>query len=137
MTVENRVKVVKKLIVKSEKNFEEANLLFEKGFYEAAISRAYYSMFHLAQAVLATKDIKRRKHSGVISALGEHCKPGLLPDWLTKPLNKVFEERQVADYEYETSKNKEETYEIINQAKEFVNEIKPYLNNWLKDTNPK
>jgi uncharacterized protein (UPF0332 family) len=68
VTVQNRLTFIAKLQRKSEKSFKEAKLLFEQGFYEGSISRAYYSMFYLGKAVLATKDLSRQKHSAVIAA---------------------------------------------------------------------
>lgn len=80
MKVENRQKLVRLLLDKSRKSLDAATTLLKNGFTESAISRAYYATFYLAQAALATKDISRTKHSGVIAAFGEHrTKRGLLP----------------------------------------------------------
>ena len=80
MKLENRRKLVQVLVEKSRKSLAAAASLSKEGFSEAAISRAYYAAFYLAQAALATKDISRSKHSGVIAALGEHLtKKGPLP----------------------------------------------------------
>lgn len=47
------------------------------GHPNAAVSRAYYAMFHAAEAILLTKDMKFKKHSAVISAFNRvFCK-----DW--------------------------------------------------------
>jgi uncharacterized protein (UPF0332 family) len=72
LKLENRRKLVQVLVEKSRKSLAAAASLSKEGFSEAAISRAYYAAFYLAQAALATKDISRSKHSGVIAALGEH-----------------------------------------------------------------
>ena len=72
MKLENRRKLVQVLLAKSRKSLAAATVLARDGFTEAAISRAYYAAFYLAQAALATKDISRSKHSGVIAAFGEH-----------------------------------------------------------------
>ena len=50
--------------------FEEARLLLTSGFYRGAASRAYYSMFHAARALLAAKNIAPKKHAGVLRMLG-------------------------------------------------------------------
>jgi uncharacterized protein (UPF0332 family) len=68
----NRRKLVQLLVEKSRKSVAAATVLANGGFTEAAVSRAYYAAFYLAQAALATKDISRSKHSGVIAAFGEH-----------------------------------------------------------------
>lgn len=40
---------------KSEKKLEVAEKLFKSGDYEDAVSRAYYAVFHTAQALLSTE----------------------------------------------------------------------------------
>jgi len=78
---ENRQKLVQALIKKSKTSLAAATALSRDGFTEAAISRAYYAAFYLAQAALATKDISRSKHSGVIAAFGSYLtKKGVLPE---------------------------------------------------------
>jgi|1185.fasta_scaffold1398647_1 uncharacterized protein (UPF0332 family) len=39
---------------------------------ESAISRAYYAMFYLAEALLAERDLEFKKHAAVHAAFGEH-----------------------------------------------------------------
>ena len=47
-----------------------ANLLRD-GFPGFAASRAYYSMFYVAQALLLSKDMSFSSHSAVIAAYGK------------------------------------------------------------------
>lgn len=69
----------KEYLDQAEEEFNAANLLFDKGFYREAISRAYYSMFHAAQALLIIKKVYPKSHKGVIQKFGEEfVKPGLL-----------------------------------------------------------
>jgi len=134
LTVQNRLTFINKLKWKSEKSLKEAKLLFEQGFYEGAISRAYYAMFYLGKAVLATKDLSRQKHSAVLSAFGEHfVKTGILSPELAAQINEAFEERQVADYDFEISKTREEADKILNYADEFAKEVTFYLNKWVEE----
>lgn len=134
MTVQNRSKAIEKLIERSKGAFKEANLLYEEGLYYGAISRAYYSMFHLTQAVLATKDLARKKHSAVISAFTEHfLKEGLLSKDLQLKIRQAFDERQVADYEAEIIKTEKDAKEILDYAKEFSEEVIPFLKNWIEE----
>ena len=94
MKLENRRKLVHVLLEKSRKSLAAATVLARDGFTEAAISRAYYAAFYLAQAALATKDISRSKHSGVIAAFGEHLtKKRLLPEALHKTFVSLYESR--------------------------------------------
>ena len=63
----------------SEEELNAADLLFNNGFYKEAVSRAYYSMFHAAQALLFIRDLYPKSHKGVIHKFGEEfVKSGLL-----------------------------------------------------------
>ncbi|MCH7675343.1 HEPN domain-containing protein [candidate division KSB1 bacterium] len=116
--------------------FKEANLLCEEGLCYGAISRAYYSMFYLTQAVLTTKDLSRKKHSAVISAFAEHfIKQGLLSKDLHSKIRQAFDERNVADYEVEILKSEEDSIEILNYALEFSEQVTPFLKNWIEENN--
>lgn len=65
----------------------------------AAVSRAYYAMFHAAEAILLTKDMSFKKHSAVIIAFNrEFVKTGTLPAAMTKWLQKGFSYRTQGDY---------------------------------------
>jgi len=135
VTVQNRRKAIEKMIERKGA-FKEANLLCEEGLCYGAISRAYYSMFYLTQAVLTTKDLSRKKHSAVISAFAEHfIKQGLLSKDLHSKIRQAFDERNVADYEVEILKSEEDSIEILKYALEFSEQVTPFLKNWFEENN--
>lgn len=132
MKLENRRKLVRILLEKSRKSLAAATLLSRDGFTEAAISRAYYAAFYLAQAALATKDISRSKHSGVIAAFGEHLtKKKLLPESLHKTFVSLYENRVTSDYTVEAAPSSGETREILEVARQFTESVETYLEEWL------
>ena len=56
-----------------------AELLLEAGFYEDAVSRAYYAVLHAAKAALLARDIITESHTAVRRLFGkELVQPGLL-----------------------------------------------------------
>jgi uncharacterized protein (UPF0332 family) len=132
LKLENRRKLVRILLEKSRKSLAAATLLSRDGFTEAAISRAYYAAFYLAQAALATKDISRSKHSGVIAAFGEHLtKKKLLPESLHKTFVSLYENRVTSDYTVEAAPSSGETREILEVARQFTESVETYLEEWL------
>lgn len=132
MKLEYRRKLVRILLEKSRKSLAAATLLSRDGFTEAAISRAYYAAFYLAQAALATKDISRSKHSGVIAAFGEHLtKKKLLPESLHKTFVSLYENRVTSDYTVEAAPSSGETREILEAARQFTESVETYLEEWL------
>jgi uncharacterized protein (UPF0332 family) len=132
LKLENRRKLVQILLEKSRKSLDAATTLAGAEFNDAAISRAYYAAFYVAQAALATKDISRSKHSGVIAAFGEHLtKKRLLPEALHKTLLALYESRVKSDYSVENVPSFDETKDILKAAHGFVNSVEPYLQQWL------
>ncbi|MCL4515571.1 MAG: HEPN domain-containing protein [Firmicutes bacterium] len=117
----------------SKENLEEARVLLEQELWRGCISRAYYAMFHLAQAALLTKGIERTKHSATISAFGElFAKPGLIDRSFHKDLQFVFEQRQDADYDTLSSFDKELATDVFNRARKFAS----HLEAWIEDQIP-
>lgn len=58
---------------------DAARGLLRDGYPDFAASRAYYAMFYVAGALLATRGLSYSKHSTVIVALGrEYAKEGRL-----------------------------------------------------------
>ena len=133
MKIENRRKLVRILLEKSRKSLAAAATLLRDGFSESAVSRAYYAAFYLAQAALATKDISRNKHSGVIAAFGENLtKNFILPENLHKLLRNLYELRITSDYSIEDEPSTEEAKVALATAREFATVVKTYLESWLK-----
>ncbi|WEK38149.1 MAG: HEPN domain-containing protein [Candidatus Pseudobacter hemicellulosilyticus] len=48
---------------------KEVQVLLDHAFYTTAINRLYYSCFHVTKALLLTRDLIPKTHSGVVSAL--------------------------------------------------------------------
>lgn len=116
------------LIQRANKYMDSAEALLERGDYESATSRAYYAMFYSAEAALLTKNLSFSYHKGVVSGFGEHfLKSGVFPEEMGRELNRAFEKRQLADYEYTFVISKEEAAELIKQGKLFVDRIAEYL----------
>jgi uncharacterized protein (UPF0332 family) len=84
---------------KCRRLLRSASLLLADGDYESAVSRAYYAMFHAAEALLASKGHSFSSHSAVVSAFGrEFAKTGDLPTHLHRLFIEASPARQAADY---------------------------------------
>jgi uncharacterized protein (UPF0332 family) len=122
------MKEVKSLIERARKYLKSSNMLLEEEDFESSVSRAYYAMFYSTESILLTRDLSFSSHKGVISAFGEHfVKTGIFPKDMGRELNRVFEKRQLGDYEYTFVISKEEAEEILEKSKDFVERIIQYL----------
>ena len=122
------MKEVKYLIERARKYLKSSNMLLEEEDFESSVSRAYYAMFYSTESILLTRDLSFSSHKGVISAFGEHfVKTGIFSRDMGRELNRVFEKRQLGDYEYTFVISKEEAEEILEKSKNFVEKIIQYL----------
>lgn len=118
---------ISELLQKAERSNEAASKMFCDGYYDFAVSRAYYSMFYAAEALLLAKNLAFSKHSAVVSAFGQHfVKTSEFSEEMHANFRRAFDKRAKGDYSLEKV-DKEESAEIINQAKDFVAKIKDYL----------
>lgn len=93
----------------------------------AAVSRAYYAMFHAAEAVLLTRELKFKKHSAVIGAFNkEFVKNGVFLKKMSKQLKDGFDYRTQGDYGPEPILP-EAARAVTEAAVEFVGAIRDFL----------
>ena len=70
----------KALLDKSQRSLDAAISLVEQKFYDFAVSRAYYAMFYVVEALLDKEGLAFSSHAAVISAFGQHLtRPGKVP----------------------------------------------------------
>ena len=111
-------------ITLAEECLEEAKNLLSNGFYRGAVSRAYYSMYHAAKALLLTKNVTPKKHTGVLRMLGlEFVNKGYLEEIYAEAYKYAFDIRQKADYGVEFKIEKEVTEEDVKNAEIFLQRI--------------
>jgi uncharacterized protein (UPF0332 family) len=113
---------------RAEKSIAAAKKLASDKYYDFAASRAYYSVFYAATAILLTHDLEFRKHSGVIASLHQNfIKTGKLNKEFGKDLNWLFELRGIADYGVSIHVPREEAEKAIAVAEKFVEAVKKFI----------
>jgi len=81
-------------------------------------------MFHAAKAILFSKDVKTKTHTGTISLFGEHIiNKGILDEEYADMLRKTFDLRQKSDYEIYTELDEELVKEAVNNAEKFIKKM--------------
>jgi uncharacterized protein (UPF0332 family) len=123
---------IKELIIaqinKSKEKVEAAKTLLKDGFVDDAISRAYYSMFHAASAVLLSEGITVDSHSALKNMFGlRFTKTGKIDKKFGRWLNRLKDERENGDYDIFTSFDDEDAKVDIEEAERFLEEMKRYL----------
>lgn len=88
------------------------------------ISRAYYSVFYTMKAKLALIEVVTSSHKQTLIEFRKRfIKSGDMPKEYSKILTKLFEMRELADYDVMWSLPREEVKEILVQVRGFVTDV--------------
>ena len=113
---------------KSREKLRVAEHLLQSGEYEDAVSRAYYSAFHAAQAALLTEGLTANTHQGLVNLFGLHLvKTGKLPKQLGKFLANLKDDRESSDYEVYSGIDRETAQHAVEEAKAFLAAVEAYV----------
>lgn len=119
---------VKALLEKAKRSQKVAAKLYKDGDMDFAASRAYYSLFYTAEALLLTRDMSFSSHSAVIAAFGkEFAKTGVLNSKFHHYLMESQDRRNIGDYSILADVTKEQVLEMLAWAKEFIKAAETYL----------
>lgn len=109
------------LLMKARDSLAAARLLSDGGYPGFAASRAYYTMFYVAQAFLEGEGLSFSKHSGVIAAFGQHfAHTGRAPVTFHRFLIDAQRLRQSGDYDTHDHVTPEQAREQIDRAQQFL-----------------
>lgn len=109
------------LLLKARQSLSAARVLLDNGYPEYAVSRAYYTMFYIAEAFLSGEDMSFSRHSAVISAFGRvFASTGRVSVEYHRFLIKAQELRNAADYGQLNAVTIEQANEQITRADQFL-----------------
>lgn len=96
---EERTDLIRYRIEKAYRVLQEAKDNARLGHWELTGNRLYYSIFHIAQALLLSKGLSAHTHSGMIHVIGSHfIQSGILDKKDGRLISQLFELRQFGDY---------------------------------------
>lgn len=125
---ERKVDLSRYMIKKSESDVETSKILLSFNKFEASINRSYYAIFESMRAVIALDLVEFKKHSGVISYFSQnYLKTNIFDKKYAITIKNAFMYRNKSDYEYFYIAAKSDAEEQYNNAKEFLEEVKKYI----------
>lgn len=99
-------------------------IFLKGGYYNDAVSRAYYAMFYAARALLASRDLHPKGHKGLIIQFGlEFVKKGFIEETYGRALSHAKERRETVDYNIEAVMTREEAGIIVSDAQDFLDRV--------------
>lgn len=109
------------LLDKAQRSLAAAKSLIQQGFFDFAVSRAYYAMFYVAEALLDQEGLSFSSHAAVISALGQYlARPGKVPIEFHRQLLDAQAQRTRADYDPQPDISQQDAEIIVAQAQVFL-----------------
>ncbi|HEY4151042.1 MAG TPA: HEPN domain-containing protein [Chitinophagaceae bacterium] len=119
-------------MAKARSLLAEADVLMEHKFYITVINRLYYSCFHATKALLLTKDLIPKTHSGVITILHKHfVQDGLFDFDQASFFSRLMQERIEDDYNDFMILDEAEAKEFIAPSKAYIDYIGQLLKEYL------
>lgn len=113
---------------RADSSLQAARLLFDAKLSDEVASRAYYTAFHAASALLLSKNLSFHSHSGVLRAVSlNFVKTGQLDKHHGRDLNWLAELRQVGDYGESRHVTTEEAQTAILVAESFLAQVRSVL----------
>ncbi|NOX48167.1 MAG: HEPN domain-containing protein [Chlorobi bacterium] len=129
MTINNREDYIKYRFHRSEDSFDDALILAEKGKWNTVVNRLYYSCFYAVIALLLENEIETHSHDGARSQFGLHfIKTGTIDKRYGKLFTKLFDFRQKGDYGDLYDYDEEIVKPLIEEVKNFIEEIGKQIN---------
>jgi uncharacterized protein (UPF0332 family) len=116
-------------VQKAERKLSVSRKLLESDDYDDAVSRAYYAVFHMAQALLLTEGEKAETHKGVVTLFGLlFVKTNRFDKRFGKYLTNLKDDRESGDYEVFSYLDKETAEGALREAGDFLEAGNLYLN---------
>ncbi len=109
------------LLLKAQQSLAAAQLLLGNDYTDFAASRAYYTMFYAAEALLEGDGLAFSSHSGVISAFGrEFARTNRVPAKFHRYLIEAQNLRTTGDYGQFNAVDQTQASQIVEQSEEFL-----------------
>ena len=121
---EKRDTVISLEIAKAFTTQEEVDLLVEKGYWNAAANRLYYSVFHAVSALLIHDGIRIKSHKGAGVMLNQHY---IQTNKISPELGKLYRRlelmREESDYNCFYNTSPEELKKELEPTRELIKTI--------------
>lgn len=116
------------LLTQAEEKLRAASWLLQGRAWGDASSRAYYAAFHAVSAALLSKGETYSSHAQVLGRFNKtFIHHGIFPREFTVLLTRLYENRQVGDYEAMLSVTEDEAIRDVADARRVVEAVRQFL----------
>lgn len=118
------VQMVLAQLDKARQKLDAAKTLLAGGYFDDALSRAYYAMYHPAAALLLTEGLTADTHSRLKTLFGlRFVQSGTVDRKYARMLTALKDEREAGDYDLFTAFDEDDARRGIEQAEDFIQAI--------------
>lgn len=113
---------------RAHESLEEAKILLDVGHTNTFVNRLYYACFYVVSSLLLIKGLASAKHSGLRSLFHQNfVKHGIVNIEFGQIYDKLFDNRQKADYADLVRFNPDEVRHWYDETKKFVDFIESII----------
>ena len=124
----NKKENIREELKRAEKAIGAANLLFDNGFLNDALSRLYYFLLYNIRALLLTKGFEPKSHEGSLRLFALHfVKEGVFESKDSHIFSKLMKYREEADYNPSYIFTREDFVEFKKETEELADKIMSYV----------
>ncbi len=131
---DSEITLIRYRMDRSKEALSAAELMYEKGHYNDAVNRLYYSCFYAVIALLAIEGLQPSKHTAARSFLNKNwIKTGRLSKETGFLYNTLFDRREKGDYGDYFRFQKEDVADWLKRVEKAVKEIFQVIEKQLLD----
>jgi len=125
MTEQEKKAFILYRLSKAQETFDEVQLHIQNKLWNTAVNRLYYACYYAVCALLVSKEIETKTHTGVRQMFGLHfIKPGIIDANCGRFYSKLFDIRQKGDYDDLVNLGEEDILALVKPAQTLILEIK-------------
>jgi uncharacterized protein (UPF0332 family) len=134
LSLKDRIGISKYRAEIAKNRLRASQVLFKEGFYNDAISKAYFAIHAISRAILILHDIRASTHEGVKTMLSKELikEAKILPQDFAKKYSQLKALREDADYEDFITYTKKDAKEAIEIADRFIQKGVEILKDTIK-----
>ena len=122
------IPAIAQLLRAAEDKVEASELLLREGLNGDAASRAYYAAFHAISALHLSRGQTFSSHAQLIGRFNkDFVRSGVFPPEYTRILTRLFEDRQLGDYDATTEIDRDQASQDVTDARRIVAAIQAHL----------
>ncbi len=119
---------VQGLLDLANESIAAAEMLLKAKHHRFSVSRSYYAMFYVAEALHCHEERAYSSHSAVISEFARHfIKSGRFDAKFHDHLRRAFQDRQRGDYDLADPPSKKTAEVTLRRAQEYLEAAKEFL----------